>query len=128
MPNASPIACAAALAVIEVIEEEGLADRAEAIGGKVVKTMEGMAETDPRIGEVRGLGAMVGVELVKDRESRDPDADLTKAITNAALEQGLIILSCGSYGNVLRLMVPLTASDELIEEGLEALGRAFAAV
>jgi 4-aminobutyrate aminotransferase/(S)-3-amino-2-methylpropionate transaminase len=125
---ASPIACAAALAVIDVIEEEGLVDRAEAIGGKVVKTMEGMAETDPRIGEVRGLGAMVGVELVKDRDGREPDPDLTKAITNAALEEGLIILSCGTYGNVLRVMVPLTASDELIEEGLEALGRAFAAV
>ena len=87
--GASPISCAAALAVIEVIEEEGLIDRAQSIGGHVVKVIEGMAETDPRIGEVRGLGAMVGVEMVKDGESREPDPERTKAITIAALEQGL---------------------------------------
>lgn len=122
----SPIACAAALAVIDVIEAEGLAERALAIGGKVVKTVEGWAESDPRIGEVRGLGAMVGVELVTDPATRQPDPDRTKAISAAALEEGLILLSCGVYGNVLRVMVPLTASDELVEEGLEAMGRAFA--
>jgi len=122
---ASPLACAAALAVIDVIDEEGLVDRAEAIGGKIVKTVEGWAETDPRIGEVRSLGAMVGIELVKDPDSREPDPGLTKAVTNAALEGGLILLSCGIYGNVLRIMVPLTASDDLIEEGLDAMGGAL---
>lgn len=122
----SPIACAAAVAVINVIEEEGLVERAEAIGGAVVKTVEGWAETNPRIGEVRGLGAMVGIELVKDADSREPDATLTKAVTEAALEEGLLILSCGTFGNVLRVMVPLTATDEVVEEGLEALGRALA--
>ena len=71
--GASPISCAAALAVIDVIEEEGLIDRAQSIGGHVVKVIEGLAETDPRIGEVRGLGAMVGVEMVKDGGSREPD-------------------------------------------------------
>ena len=79
--GASPISCAAALAVIDVIEEEGLIDRAQSIGGHVVKVIEGIAESDPRIGEVRGLGAMVGVEMVKDGESREPDPDRTKAIT-----------------------------------------------
>ena len=126
--GASPISCAAALAVIDVIEEEGLIDRAQSIGGHVVKVIEGLAETDPRIGEVRGLGAMVGVEMVKDGESREPDPERTKAITIAALEEGLILLSCGTYGNVLRVMVPLTASDEIVDEGLEALGRALAKV
>jgi 4-aminobutyrate aminotransferase / (S)-3-amino-2-methylpropionate transaminase / 5-aminovalerate transaminase len=122
----SPMSCAAALAVIEVIEEEGLIDRAQSIGGHVVKVIEGIAETDPGIGEVRGLGAMVGVEMVKDSESREPDPERTKAITIAALEQGLVVLSCGVYGNVLRVMVPLSASDEIVEEGLEILGRALA--
>jgi 4-aminobutyrate aminotransferase/(S)-3-amino-2-methylpropionate transaminase len=126
--GASPISCAAALAVIDVIEEEGLVDQAQSIGGHVVKVIEGLAETDPRIGEVRGLGAMVGVEMVKDSDSREPDPDRTKAITNAALEEGLILLSCGIFGNVLRVMVPLTAGDDIIEEGLEALGRALARV
>ena len=121
----SPIACAAALAVIDVIESEGLAERAQAIGGKVVKTVEGWAESDPRIGEVRGLGAMVGVELVTDPTTRQPDPDRTKSITMAALEEGLILMSCGVHGNVLRVMVPLTASDEIVEEGLEAMERAF---
>jgi 4-aminobutyrate aminotransferase/(S)-3-amino-2-methylpropionate transaminase len=126
--GASPISCAAALAVIDVIQEEGLIDQAQSLGGHVVKVIEGLAETDPRIGEVRGLGAMVGIEMVKDGEGREPDPDRTKAITNAALEEGLILLSCGTYGNVLRVMVPLTASDDIVDEGLEALSRAFARV
>jgi 4-aminobutyrate aminotransferase/(S)-3-amino-2-methylpropionate transaminase len=124
--GASPISCAAALAVIDVIEEEGLIDRAESIGGHVVKVIEGLAVSDPGIGEVRGLGAMIGVEMVRDGDSRQPDPDRTKAVTAAALEEGLILLSCGTYGNVLRVMVPLTASDEIVDEGLEALGRALA--
>jgi 4-aminobutyrate aminotransferase/(S)-3-amino-2-methylpropionate transaminase len=123
--GASPIACAAALAVIDVIEEEGLLERAEAIGGHVVKTIEGLGEIEPCVGEVRGLGAMVGIEVVKDPRTREPDPDRTKSITHAALEAGLVVLSCGAFGNVLRVMVPLTASDELIDEGLEVLGAAI---
>ena len=123
--GASPISCAAALAVIDVIEEEGLIDRAQSIGNHVVKVIEGLAETDPRIGEVRGLGAMVGVEIVKDGRDLHPDAGRTKAITDAALAEGLVLMSCGTAGNVLRVMVPLTASDDIVEEGLEALGRAM---
>jgi 4-aminobutyrate aminotransferase/(S)-3-amino-2-methylpropionate transaminase len=123
--GASPIACAAALAVIDVIEEEGLIDRAATIGGHVMKTLESLAETEPSIGEVRGLGAMVGIEVVKDAETRQPDPDRTKSITQAALDAGLVILACGTFGNVLRVMVPLTASDELIDEGLEVLAGAI---
>ncbi|HUO45772.1 MAG TPA: 4-aminobutyrate--2-oxoglutarate transaminase [Acidimicrobiia bacterium] len=122
----NPLACAAALAVIDIIETEGLAERAEAIGGKVMKTVDGWAESDPRIGEVRGLGAMIGIELVTDPGTRDPDPDRTKAITSAALEDGLLLLSCGVYGNVIRVMVPLTADDDLVVEGLEKMQRAFA--
>lgn len=124
----SPLACAAALAVIDVIEEEGLVERAQSIGSHVVKTVEGWAETDPRIGEVRGLGAMIGIEMVADPEMRAPDPDRTRALINAALEEGLLLLSCGTLGNVLRVMVPLTASDDLVDEGLRALERAMARV
>ena len=124
----SPLACAAALAVIDVIEEEGLAERAQSIGSHVVKTVEGWAETDPRIGEVRGLGAMIGIEMVVDPDMRAPDPDRTRALINAALEEGLLLLSCGTLGNVLRVMVPLTASDDLVDEGLRALERAMARV
>lgn len=121
----NPLACAAALAVIDVIETEGLAERATAIGGKVIKTVDGWAEADPRIGEVRGLGGMVGIELVSDPATGQPDPDRTKAITTAALEEGLLLLSCGVYGNVIRVMVPLTADDEIVDEGLAAMERAF---
>jgi 4-aminobutyrate aminotransferase/(S)-3-amino-2-methylpropionate transaminase len=69
---------------------------------------------------------MVGVELVTDPTTKQPDPDRTKAITLAALDEGLILMSCGVFGNVLRVMVPLTASDEIVEEGLEAMERAFA--
>ena len=123
--GASPLSCAAALTVIDVIEEEGLLERAEAIGGHVMKMIEGVAEVEPCIGEVRGLGAMVGIEIVKNADTRQPDPDRTKSITNAALVAGLVVLSCGAFGNVLRVMVPLTASDELIDEGLETLGAAI---
>lgn len=123
--GASPISCAAALAVIDVIEEEGLLERAEAIGGHVKKTIEGLTEIEPCIGEVRGLGAMVGIEIVKDGATRRPDPDRTKSIANGALEAGLVVLTCGVFGNVLRVMVPLTATDELIDEGLEILSAAI---
>jgi 4-aminobutyrate aminotransferase/(S)-3-amino-2-methylpropionate transaminase len=76
-------------------------------------------------GEVRGLGAMIAVELVKDRATNDPDADLTKKVVNKAQENGLILLSCGVYANVLRLLVPLTASDALVNEGLDIIEKSI---
>jgi 4-aminobutyrate aminotransferase/(S)-3-amino-2-methylpropionate transaminase len=73
----------------------------------------------PAIGDVRGLGAMVSVELVKNGAAHQPDADLTKALVKLAASKGLVILSCGLYGNVIRFLVPLTASDQLIDEGMK---------
>jgi 4-aminobutyrate aminotransferase/(S)-3-amino-2-methylpropionate transaminase len=72
----------------------------------------------PAIGEVRALGAMVAMELVKNRDPHQPDADLAKALTKRAAEKGVVLLSCGLYGNVIRFLVPLTASDEIVREGL----------
>jgi 4-aminobutyrate aminotransferase/(S)-3-amino-2-methylpropionate transaminase len=76
------------------------------------------AKTVPAIGEVRGLGAMVAIELVKNGDAHQPDADLAKALVKRAAENGLVLLSCGLYGNVIRFLVPLTASDGIIAEGL----------
>ena len=84
----------------------------------MVGTLRELQRELPCIGEVRGLGAMVAMELVKNGDPHAPDADLTKALTKRAAEKGLVLLSCGLYGNVIRFLVPLTASDEIVREGL----------
>ena len=117
----SPIACAAALAVLDVIEEERLCARAEALGAQMVVALRRAQESLPAIGEVRALGAMVAMELVRDGDPRKPDAELTKALVKHAAGQGLVLLSCGLYGNVIRLLPPLTASTAIVEEGLAIL-------
>ena len=114
----SPIACAAALAVLDVIDEEQLCERADAIGALMMTTLRDAQKSLPAIGEVRGLGAMVAIELVKNGDAHQPDADLTKALVKHAASKGLVLLSCGLYGNVIRFLAPLTASDEIVQEGL----------
>lgn len=121
---ASPVSCAAALAVIEVMEAERLPQRAEQVGARLMARLREMQQRYTCIGEVRGLGAMVAMELVKDR-THDADATLTKALVQRAALNGLVLLSCGVYGNVIRFLVPLTASDELIEEGMTILDRSL---
>src|SRR5512144_2471682 len=81
-------------------------------------SLRGLQREVPAIGEVRNLGAMVAMELVKNADPHQPDADLTKALTKRAAEKGLVLLSCGLYGNVIRFLVPLTATDEIVTEGL----------
>jgi len=115
----SPIACAAALAVLDVIEKEDLCVRADAIGGTIKRMLAAAAPELPSIGEVRGLGAMIALELVRNRDPHSPDPDLTKALVKLAANKGLVILSCGLYGNVIRFLVPLTASDALVHEGMQ---------
>jgi 4-aminobutyrate aminotransferase/(S)-3-amino-2-methylpropionate transaminase len=122
----SPISCAAALAVLDVIEEEGLVERGQAIGDLFTRRLAAMAERFPQIGEVRGLGAMVGMELVEDPATRRPATELTASLIRTAGERGLVILSCGEDANVIRFLVPLTASDEIINEGLDILEGALA--
>jgi 4-aminobutyrate aminotransferase/(S)-3-amino-2-methylpropionate transaminase len=123
----NPVACAAGLAVLEVIEEEGLLARSAAIGERVTKRMTELAASNrfPCIGEVRGLGGMVGIELVEDRGSRKPAAALTKRWAERCHENGLIVLTCGVHGNVVRILVPLTASDAVVGEGLDILERSL---
>ncbi|HET7202351.1 MAG TPA: 4-aminobutyrate--2-oxoglutarate transaminase [Steroidobacteraceae bacterium] len=114
----SPIACAAALAVLEVIEQEQLCARAEAMGTQMVAGLRDAQKALPAIGEVRNLGAMVAIELVRNGDAHQPDADLAKALVKHAAGKGLVLLSCGLYGNVIRFLAPLTASPQIVEEGL----------
>ena len=121
----SPLGCAAALAVLDVIESEGLCARAERQGAMLRARLEDMRSRWPCIGEVRGLGAMVAMELVRDRRPDSPDAEITKALVQSAGRRGLILLSCGIYGNVIRFLAPLTLPDAQLAEGLAMLEAAL---
>jgi len=118
----SPLGCVASLAVLEVIEEEQLVKRAELIGEKLNSKLTELQQLFPKqVGHVRNQGAMVAMELVKEGDPSRPDPDLTKALLAKANEKGLVLLSCGIRGNVIRILVPLTISDEIIEEGMNVL-------
>ncbi len=119
----SPLGCAAGLAVIEVIEKEGLLARGTEIGKRINKRLAALAQRNPSIGEVRGLGPMIAMEFFKDAKPRAPAPELAKAIVAEGAKQGLILLSCGTYGNVVRILVPLTVSDAVLDEGLGILER-----
>lgn len=121
----SPVSCAAALAVLEVFERENLLARARTLGERLRAGLTTLAQRHKSIVDVRGLGAMVAIELAKDGDAKQPDADLAKRIAAAAAERGLILLTCGTYGNVIRILVPLTASDALVDEGLGLLAEAM---
>ncbi|WP_137938955.1 4-aminobutyrate--2-oxoglutarate transaminase [Chitinivorax sp. B] len=120
----SPVAIAAALAVLKVMEEEGLVQRSRELGALMIKHLSVLQSKYPQcIGEVRGKGAMVAIELVKNGDAHQPDADLTRELVQVAAKEGLILLSCGNYANVIRFLMPLTASDALVEEGLGILAK-----
>ncbi len=117
----SPVACAAAHAVLDIIADEKLCDRANAIGEIILDRCNQIRSRSNLncVGDVRGLGAMCAVELVKDTASGEPAPQLTQTLMKVANENGLILLSCGTYGNVIRFLVPLTASDDLVREGMD---------
>lgn len=114
----SPVACAAALAVLDEFEKHDLLQRSRDLGQRITASLKGLAQRHSCIAEVRGLGAMVAMELCKNGDPQQPDSELTKALAAEAARRGLIILTCGTYGNVVRILVPLTASDALLDEGL----------
>ncbi|MDD9743345.1 MULTISPECIES: 4-aminobutyrate--2-oxoglutarate transaminase [Marinovum] len=124
----NPVACAAALAAIEAIESEGLLARSTALGEMFkARFAEIGARVAPyRMWDIRGLGAMIAVEFVTDFDTAAPDAALTKAVIAKALDKGLILLACGMHGNALRIMVPLTASDAILEEAMVIFEAALA--
>jgi len=116
----NPVVCAAALAAIETIESDGLIERAQQIERVITERLLRLQAADDRIGDVRGRGAMIAVEFVKSGTA-DPNPELTEALSSAAHAAGVIVLTCGMFGNVIRLLPPLTIGDELLIEGLEIL-------
>ncbi len=124
----NPIACAAANAVLDVIEDESLLERADVVGKAIRARWEEIERDVPEVGEIRGIGSMIGVEMVKDRATREPDPDYVGRLMAETQRRGLISVSCGVYHNVLRHLVPLVITDEQLEEGLDVLaGSALAA-
>jgi 4-aminobutyrate aminotransferase / (S)-3-amino-2-methylpropionate transaminase / 5-aminovalerate transaminase len=123
----NPVACAAAVAVMDVMRDEKLPDRAARIGSVVEERMRTWAQDHEIIGDVRGLGAMVGMELVRDRTTKEPADKETANVLASAREKGLIALRCGIHHNVVRTLMPLTIPDEQLEEGLDVLGAALGA-
>ena len=114
----NPVAQAAALAVLDVIDEEGLIERASAIGDTIRARMLAWQERFPAIGDVRGLGAMLAIELVEDRATKQPAPKLVQAVIDAALERGLLLLKAGVHGNVIRVLTPLVITDAELDEAL----------
>ncbi|MGC1207028.1 MAG: aminotransferase class III-fold pyridoxal phosphate-dependent enzyme, partial [Ornithinimicrobium sp.] len=122
----NPVACAAAIAALDAFEFGGLVERARSIEAVIRGHVEPVAAGDPRLGELRGRGAMIAMEFV-DPATGEPDAALTGKIAKACHAQGVIVLTCGTYGNIVRLLPPLTISNELLLEGLTVLTDALAA-
>ena len=123
----NPVACAAALAVMDVMRDEKLPERAARIGSVVEERMQSWAGEHKQIGDVRVIGAMAGMELVRDRGTKEPADRETAKILATAREKGLIVLRCGIHHNVVRTLMPLTIPDEQLEEGLDILGASLGA-
>ena len=117
----NPVSCSAALAVLDVFREENLLDRAVRLGEKIRTRFEAWQKDFEIIGDVRGLGPMLAIELVKDRETKQPAADEAKALVKFCWENGLVILSCGNFGNVIRTLMPLVITDAQLERGLNIM-------
>jgi 4-aminobutyrate aminotransferase/(S)-3-amino-2-methylpropionate transaminase len=117
----NPVACAAANAVLDVIEEEGLIERAEVVGKAIRTRWEQLAVDIPEVGDVRGLGSMIGVEMVSDRGTKEPDGAYVGRLMAETQRRGLITVSCGVYHNVLRHLPPLVITDEQLDESLDVL-------
>lgn len=126
--SGSPLGCKAALTVLDIIESENLNDRAVMLGDRLLEKMNLLAERFDCIGDVRGLGAMCAMELVKDRTTKTPDKEGVSKVVKEACERGLLLLSAGLYSNVIRILMPLTITDEQLEEGLQILEEAMDAV
>ena len=121
----SPVACAAALAALQMIRRPGFLERAERIGEIMRDALEGWKACWPLVGDARGLGAMRLVELVRDRQTKEPAPEETLAVIKHAVARGLIVIRAGLYSNCVRLLPPLIIGDEPLHEGLEVLGAAI---
>lgn len=122
----NPVACAAALAALETIEQDNLVERARAIGDVLLSRLRALAERYDIIGDVRGRGAMVAMELVAGAGDKTPNPEALASVVKYCHAKGLILLTAGTYGNVIRLLPPLVISDALLDEGLTIIEEAFA--
>lgn len=123
--SGNPVSCAAALAAIQFMEENQLSEKAQNIGKIVRGRFEQFFKKYSSVGEVRGLGAMLAIELVKDRATKEPDKELVQSITNRCYENGLVLLSAGTHGNCIRTLMPLVITEEQLNEGLDVIDHAF---
>jgi len=121
----NPVACTAALAVLNLFKKRDLLSRAEKIGKKVSEKFAEFKESYPVVGDVRGLGAMVGMELVLDRKTKEPATALTKKLISLCCEKGLLLISAGTYSNIIRTLMPLVITDDQLNDGLTILGEAL---
>ncbi len=126
--SGNPVACAAALAVLDLYEKEDLAARSREIGEQVMQLFARLQERYPSVGDIRGIGGMLAVELVKDRTTKEPDAHAASDILVAAHKRGLVLIKAGMYDNVIRVLVPLCVTNEQLQEGMGILDAAFAEV
>jgi 4-aminobutyrate aminotransferase/(S)-3-amino-2-methylpropionate transaminase len=124
----NPVAQAAALAVLDVFEEEDLVARGVVVGARIRERMLDWQRRWPAIGDVRGLGAMLAIDLVTDPATKEPAPELARAVIDAALQRGLILLKAGVHGNCIRVLCPLTIEDAVLDEALEAWDEALTAV
>lgn len=124
----NPLACAAGLAVLDVFDDERLLDRAERLGSRIGTHLRTLQQRFPQIGDVRGLGAMQAIEIVKDAATKEPDAALAQRVVDAARERGLLVIRCGPMKNVIRVLVPLTVAADDLDRGFTILADAFTAV
>ncbi|MFI2352323.1 4-aminobutyrate--2-oxoglutarate transaminase [Streptomyces sp. NPDC019443] len=124
----NPVACAGALGAIETMKELDLNGKAKRIEEVMKGRLTAMAEKFDIIGDIRGRGAMIAIELVKDRDSKEPNPAATAALAKACHAEGLLVLTCGTYGNVLRFLPPLVIGEDLLNEGLDIIEQAFAGV
>ena len=121
----NPVACAAALAVLEEIDRLDLCARAREIGEALTRRMRTLQARVPQIGDIRGLGSMIGLEFVRDAGTREPAPELATRVAEHALRHGLVLLKAGLYGNVIRNLAPLVISDEQLAEALDVLEAAI---
>jgi 4-aminobutyrate aminotransferase len=123
----NPVACAAALATLRLVESQYL-DNARKMGARLLEGLREMAHRHPLIGDVRGLGLMIGVELVKDPKTKEPDPEAVTQIRRVCQEQGLVLINCGTFGNVIRFIPPLVATESQMRKALRVLEGAFSEV
>lgn len=122
----NPLCCRAGLAVLKILKEKKLVERAQEVGKQVMKKFQSLSKKFPFVGDVRGLGAMNAMEIVVDKKNPKPNGDLAKAVVRRCYDKGLIMLTAGGYGNVIRHLVPLVVTDEQLDRGLKILDEAMA--